>query len=330
MKLNRRASQIAKNRVLNGAMFLLAASGIVSAQAKQPDLSYQDLTAAHPDWVQAPGKLMRADCVHEIPNGAKVVIGKDGEPTGDVMLNDRLFAHYDACSEAPISTRHTASKPTTLTHAPGVPFNGWVEDAQEDLSLSSSDNVDWESGEFYVPNNPSVNGGTIFLFNGIAPTGQNWILQPVLQYGSSAAGGGNYWAIASWFVGTGGAYHSPLETVHPGNTIYGYTEQTAKGSTLDYTSEAYDLTTGAYSWISIYSTGLHWTVAYEGVLEVYGVNTCSQLPTSGYAYFFDNEVYHGYPAYDYVSPDFAGAVFQSGCGDWTYVNNSGDYAYLFY
>jgi hypothetical protein len=282
--------------------------------------------------VQIPGKLIRADCVHEIPNGAKVVVGKDGEPTGDVMMNGQLFAHYDTCSEAPVSTRHTANvtKPTALQHVPGPPFSGWVEDSQENLSLSSSDNIDWESGEFYVPNNPSVNGGTIFLFNGIAPTAENWIVQPVLQYGSSAAGGGNYWAIASWFVGTGGAWHSPLETVKPGDTIYGYTEQTAKGSTLDYTSEAYDLTSGANSWITLYSSGLHYTWAYEGVLEVYNVNSCSQLPSSGYAYFFDNVVYHGYPAYDYVTPAFTGDVFQSGCSDWTYVNNSSEYAYLFY
>jgi len=330
MNISLSVSRIAGNRVLGGATFLLAVSGILNAQAGKPELTYHDFKAAHPDWVQVPGKLMRADCVHEIPNGAKVVIGENGEPTGDVMLKGELYAHYDACSEAPVSTRHSAVAPKTLAHAPGVPFNGWVEDSQEDLGLSSSDNVDWESGEFYVPNNPSVNGGTIFLFNGIAPTAENWILQPVLQYGPSAAGGGNYWAIASWFVGTGGAWHSGLETVRPGDTIYGYTEQTAKGSSLDYTSEAYDLTSGAYSWISIYSTGLHWTWAYEGVLEVYNVNSCSQLPSSGYAYFFNNAVYHGYPAYDYVSPSFTGDTFQSGCGDWTYVNNSGDYGYLLY
>jgi len=326
MKLTRSMSRITGNGVLCGAMFLLGMSGILNAQEQ----TYKGLTAAHPDWAQVPGKLMRADCVHEIPNGAKVVIGENGEPTGDVLLNGQQIAHYDACSEAPISTRHTATVLKTLEHAPVPSFNGWVEDSQEDLSLSSSDNVDWESGEFYVPNNPSVNGGTIFLFNGIAPTAQNWILQPVLQYGSSAAGGGNYWAIASWFVGTGGAWHSPLETVKPGDTLYGYTEQTAKGATLDYNSEAYDLTSGANSWISIYSSGLHWTVAYEGVLEVYNVNSCSQLPSSDYAYFFDNYVDHGYPAYDYVSPAFVGDVFQSGCGDWTYVNNSSDYAYLLY
>jgi hypothetical protein len=330
VKSFRSVSKTAVNRVLCGTTFLLGMSGILTAQAGQAVQTYKQLTAAHPDWVQAPGQLMRADCVHEIPNGAKVVIGEDGQPTGDVLLKGRVIAHYDLCSEAPISTRHTASE-NKPGHNPGTPFNGWVEDSQEGLSLNSSDNIDWESGEFYVPNAPSSNGGTIFLFNGIAPTAQNWILQPVLQYGPSAAGGGNYWAIASWFVGTGGAWHSPLVTVNSGNTLYGYSEQTGNSNgVVDYTSEAKDLSTGAYSWISIWSSGLHWTVAYEGVLEVYNVNSCSQLPSSNYAYFFDNYVYHGYPYFDYVSPGFAGDVFQSGCNDWTYVNNSYDYAYLFY
>lgn len=199
MKLTRSVSRITANSVLSGAIFLLGMSGVMNAQ----DKTYKDLIAAHPGWVQVPGKLMRADCVHQIPNGAKVVVGENGEPTGDVMLKGKLFAHYDACSEAPISTRHVAAETKELTASelakgPVPSFNGWVEDSQESLSLASSNNIDWESGEWYVPSNPSVNGGeTIFLFNGIAPTAQDWILQPVLQYGVSAAGGGNYWAIAT-------------------------------------------------------------------------------------------------------------------------------------
>lgn len=329
MKLTRSVSRMTATSVLSGAIVLFGMSGIASAE----DKTYTELKTAHPDWVQVPGALVRPECVHEVPNGAKVVIGANGEPTGDVMLKGKLFAHYDACSEAPISTRHPASAELkSLKQAPVPSFNGWVEDSQESLSLGSSDNIDWESGEWTVPSNPSVNGGTIFFFNGIAPTAQDWILQPVLQYGVSAAGGGNYWAIASWFGGgpSGTYYHSPLVTVTPGDTLYGYSEQTASGSTLDYNSEAYDLTSGAYSWISIWSSGLHWTVAYEGVLEVYNVNSCSQLPASDYAYFYDNYVYNGYPGYNYDSPAFVGEVFQSGCSDWTYVNNSSDYAYLLY
>jgi hypothetical protein len=270
---------------------------------------------------------MRADCVHEIPNGANVEI-KDGQVTGDVTLKGQVIAHYDACPEAPISTRHlNASK--TLSNNPS--FNGWVEASQENVWLGGSDNIDWMSGYFYVPNAPSVSGGLIYIFNGIEPSSQDWILQPVLQYGSSPAGGGNYWGIASWLVGTGGAWHSPLERVNAGDRLWGYTEQTgANGGTLYWTSEGYDLTNNAYSWITASTWGLHWTWAYEGVLEVYGVNSCSQLPSSGYAYFYSNYVDHGYPYYYGVSPAFYGAVYQSGCSDWVYVTNPYDYTYLFY
>jgi hypothetical protein len=340
MKLGISVSKIVASRVWCGAIFALSMSGVLSAQTAQSALTrlplqtYKQLKEAHPELVQVPGNLMRSDCVHEIPNGAKVVVGSDGKTTGDVMKDGAVIAHYAPCSEEPIATRHMAAPEqnpmATLNHAPLPSFNGWVADMQENLSLGASDNVDWESGQFLVPNKPSVNGGTIFLFNGIAPTGENWILQPVLQYGVSAAGGGNYWAIASWFVGTGGAWHSPLETVNAGDTIYGYTEQTATGSTLDYVSEARDLKTGAYSYLDVYSTGLHWTWAYAGVLEVYNVNSCSQLPSSGYAYFNNSYVYHGFPYFDYVASAFTGDVFQSGCGDWVYTNNTSNYDYIFY
>lgn len=330
----RSVSQIVNRSAVYGvAMFLLTASGFLTAQVQQ---TYEQLAAAHPDWVQVPGQLIRPECVHEIPNGARVEISEGGKATGDVTLHGQVIAHYDACAEAAIPTRHvsTPAKATSAakTSRPAPSFNGWVEDSQEDLSwLGPNDNIDWESGEWYVPNNPSVNGGLIYLFNGIAPVGETWILQPVLQYGVGYAGGGNYWTIASWLVGPGYVFHSPLEGVNPGDKLWGFTEQTGlSGGTSYWETEAYDLTTGAYSWITAWTSGLHWTWAYEGVLEVYGVNSCSQLPSSGYAYFFYNYVDHGYPHYYGVSPAFSGDVFQSGCGDWVYVNNPSDYTYLLY
>jgi len=339
MKRFSSVSQMVTNGVLFGALVLLGMSGIVSAQAGQvQEQTYEQLVAAHPGWVQVPGALVRPDCVHEVPNGATVAVGEDGQATGEVTLKGEFIAHYGSCPEAQISTRHTASAVSKPGQTPGTPFNGWVEDSQQNLSLASGDNIDLEDGYWYVPDAPSVNGGLIYLFNGLAPAAQNWIMQPVLQYGVGAAGGGNYWAIASWFGGgpSGTYYHSPLETVNAGNVLWGLNEQTAGGSSLDYFIEADDTTTGAYSWLSITTTGIKWSDAYEGVLEVYGVNECSQLPSSDYALFYASDVYHGYPYYDYVSPGFTGSVFQSGCGDSVYVNNTYnvspfyDYTYLFY
>ena len=72
MQVTRNVSRIAGNRILYGTMFLFGVSGILSAQATLRPQTYHDLTGAHPDWVQVPGKLMRADCVHEVPNGARI------------------------------------------------------------------------------------------------------------------------------------------------------------------------------------------------------------------------------------------------------------------
>jgi hypothetical protein len=136
------------------ARFLLGASVAARAQAAQ---SYEQIVAAHPTWVQVPGQLMRPDCVHEIPHGARVEISKDGKPSGDVTLNGEVIAHYDPCPEAPIATRHFGSPDRTLNHPPS--FNGWVETSVESLFwLGQNDNIDYEGGAFIVPDNPQLGG----------------------------------------------------------------------------------------------------------------------------------------------------------------------------
>jgi hypothetical protein len=298
----------------NGAQPSVAAS-------TQAGKSYLQLKQEHPGWLQIPGKLIRPDCVHEVPNGAQIEIGEDGKPTGDVTMNGEVIAHYDACPEAPIDTRHVAN---AGSRTPGT-GNGWVEAAQWDVSLNPGDNIDLMQGFWTVPSAPSENGATIFLFNGLEPSSQSWIMQPVLQYGGSAAGGGNYWAIASWLVGSS-AYHSPLENVNAGDFLFGYTEMTGtSGSDLDYKIEGQDLTTGAYSWLTVNTWGLQWTWAYNGVLEAYNVTSCAEFPSSNPDLFFFAEVTHGYPSYDSLSPGFYGATYSYGgpsCGFDAYVSGS--------
>jgi hypothetical protein len=47
----------------------------------------------------------------------------------------------------------------------------------------------------------------------------------VLQWGPSAAGGGRYWAVASWYVTSRGqAFHTPLVRVEPGDELVGVME----------------------------------------------------------------------------------------------------------
>jgi len=92
-----------------------------------------------------------------------------------------------------------------------------------------------------VPNSPTTNHGqTLFIFNGLETTSGSDILQPVLQWGPSAAGGGSYWAIANWFVSSGFyAVQLPLITVSSGTSLQGvmrFTGQQAGTGSYNYTS----------------------------------------------------------------------------------------------
>ena len=75
--------------------------------------------------MQVPGELIRPDCVHEIPSGATVEVGNDGEVSGNVLLNGVLIAHYEDCPETPIITRPLGES-NGLEQDPGT-GNGWVE-----------------------------------------------------------------------------------------------------------------------------------------------------------------------------------------------------------
>ena len=98
------------NRVL-AATFLFITSGIVSAQAGK---TYSQLKAEHPGWAQAPGALVRPDCLHQVPNGAKVSESAHGRAGEDVTLNGQLIAHFDPCPENSISTRHLGRIPALV------------------------------------------------------------------------------------------------------------------------------------------------------------------------------------------------------------------------
>lgn len=94
-------------RALCAVAALFAASGILFAQTPK---SYSQLNAEHPGWMQIPGRLIRPDCVHEVPSGAQIELGRDNKPTGDVIMNGQVIAHYDSCPEESVETRHIGSQ----------------------------------------------------------------------------------------------------------------------------------------------------------------------------------------------------------------------------
>ena len=72
---------------------------------------------------------------------------------------------------------------------------------------------------------------TIFIFIGIQNTFQ--ILQPVLQWGESAIGGGDFWSVGSWFAGGQGdpvRHSESITRVQPGDEIIAEIEMIANSN----------------------------------------------------------------------------------------------------
>lgn len=298
-------------------MFCLAPA--VQAQPFDSTISLQ----AHPGWVQVPGALIRPDCVYEVPNGAQL------EENGDVILDGVIVAHHVDCPEAPIRTRPLHGVAPQFVDAPGT-GNGWVEAVEEEVSLSSGDSLDKITGTWTVPKNPTVNGGLIYLFNGLEPTTQDLIIQPVLQYGANGLFGGNYWVMASWQVGKS-AVHSPPVTVNVGDTISGLTQITSvSGTKFTWEIKIKDTTIGKYSKITQTTSGYTWNWAYSGVLEAYNITACGNFPKSAETSFQSTKVEHGFPSFKSVTPAWFGVVYSYGgplCGFGTSIGASNDLYY---
>lgn len=306
-KLSRIAFRLALSAAFLGS---LAVSGLSNSASAQTG-SMSAAVIEHPTWAQLPGALIRPDCVHEIPKGARVEIGKDGNLTGDVTLNGALVAHYDSCPEQAVITHQSAATQSAV-HSEVTTGNGWVEDDQYNAPLTSSDNIDFMGGNFTVPSYPSeANGGqVIYLSNGIDPASHKWFLEAALQYGYNGLFGGNYYSIATWLISTNAVYYSSPDYVYPGDSLTGYTEMTGKsGSTTYWDVVIQDNSSGAYSAGSYWVSGQHWTWAYAGILQAYNVYACAEFPASGREVFTNSVVAHGFPYYDQISyPNWKGAV----------------------
>jgi hypothetical protein len=84
------------------------------------------------------------------------------------------------------------------TPAPGSrPAGGWV--AYTKWMNDQTDAIKLFTANWTVPPEPKDKSSqTIFLFIGLQNT--RFILQPVLQWGPSHAGGGSFWSIANWYT----------------------------------------------------------------------------------------------------------------------------------
>jgi hypothetical protein len=162
-----------------------------------------------------------------------------------------------------------------------IVYSGWTNVSGNPISYFKT--------QWIVPPDPATdNGQTVFLFNGIQSFGANvFILQPVLQWGTSAAGGGSYWAIANWYVGSDGtALFGSLVQVNPGDVLEGIMTLTGQtGANSNYLSSFSGHATADLTVNNI--PELTWA---NETLECYGFKAFTDYPDTTLTAFHDIEI----------------------------------------
>jgi hypothetical protein len=155
--------------------------------------------------------------------------------------------------------------------------NGWI--IYTGWNNNTARPINYFATNWVVPQPPSSNDNQlIYLFNGIENANRNVILQPVLQWGISPIGGGNFWSIANWYVGSpdsGLALHGPLINVNPGDVIVGVMELTANNNPDFNYRSAFN----GYN-ADLVVTDIEELVWAVETLECYGLTEFSDYPNS--------------------------------------------------
>lgn len=197
----------------------------------------------------------------------------------------RVLAGYDliAMSDGHIRMENPTTGdyidfPKSTGERKPLPDNGWQTYAgwvNEGKTPVTSFTTTWA-----VPPAPSNDDGqTLFQFNSMMPVAGTSILQPVLQYGPSSAGGGSHWAVASWYVTETDAFWSSLVEVAARQSLTGViTLKSHTKSEYDYACEFKGIAGTKYAIRNI--SQLYWLTE---TLEVYNVDLCSDYPNTAFS-----------------------------------------------
>ncbi len=184
--------------------------------------------AAVDDYVATPGGFRPRSMVHLITDGA--VIDATDHQLRSLHVNGSTLAEFGTMQ---IHAPERPLRPGSIGRVPGavVPAfgDGWITYAS--WTNNTGRPVSRFATRWVVPPEPTTHSNQIiFLFNGIQNS--TMIYQPVLQWGVSAAGGGPYWAVASWYADgqTGTSFHSNLVRVNAGDILEGVMTLTAQNT----------------------------------------------------------------------------------------------------
>ena len=268
------------------AVIALLAITAFSACRKDAALPSSEPTATAPaGQVLTPVGYMESSKVHFIAPGFHLNVekgrlqkvetrsGKVVEDFGEVGTVEKK---YNRLAQAVEAAGRGGSSPV-------IPYvQGWIAYTYWNNSSTSTPITNFTT-TWKVPSAPSRKGSqTVFLFNGMqdGTTSTSYIIQPVLQWGPSAAGGGKYWAITNWYVSASQAFYGSLVTVSSGTSLTGVMTETAvSGSNYSYNSSF----TGYSSSSALQVNNVPQAYWAAETLESYSVSTPSTMyPTDSY------------------------------------------------
>ena len=223
-------------------------------------------------YVPTPAGWLHKSCVHEIPDGARV------------MARSRVVARRDGtsyqvprCRYPAYSTLPNVSR--TRGHQPPPDAEGWIEYAFD--YVPSPDRYSLLMARWTVPATP-VGGysdtSVYYAFPGLERDGP-YINQPVLLYAGSSWG----WKIGSWHCDLYGidCYHSTLRSVAAGDSLFGKvaSAECADGE-CQWMIQTVDLTTEQETVLWLTDSADYWWVT-GGTVEVHHLDACNQFPAGG-------------------------------------------------
>lgn len=256
-------------------------------------------TSKSEDLVLTPGGFRHRSLVHPVEGGTGLRLSEDAGSIQKLDLESKAIH-----AEIPVEPKGEGPDPT----GGWISYAGWENETGKPLT---SFKTTWR-----VPPAPATvdPGATIFLFNGIQNHDQDHgILQPVLQWGKSHAGGGSYWSIGSWYVtASNHAFHSDLVPVDPGRILVGAMAlKPQPNGTFEYRCAFEGV---PQTELPVWGFGeLKWCNA---TLEAYGIQSCGNYPNTPVTKFTAIEIRAGG-----LAPDLAWKVNNSvvTCGEHTVV-----------
>lgn len=251
-------------------------------------LAYHVAGLPNEPYVRVPGgKRVHKDCIHRVPSNALIQQTKNG-----LLVNNK---------QRNLSDVHIS--PIQQFHCVHTLFLKWntvrVDDLCLQIHLDDQHGRHGHNMKIPIESPVSLESGLYlgcpvklpvrycmdqlltmtdfgrYFWNGVEPADNSAVLQPVLQWGSTPAGGGDYWAVASWYVSSNhGTIVTPLVNANVGDTVLG-TNNFLSNKTWEICGT---VSSSGNSTCFNFQPYAPYVYAYE-VLEAYSVDSdCSLYP----------------------------------------------------